>query len=68
MTILIVHSHHMGSRRRREKIYGEIITEYFPNMGKETLRLRKHRESHTQGETQTHTNQTDKNSVQRRKY
>ena len=36
------HSHHRGSRRRREKkgpekIFEEIITENFPNMGKETL-------------------------------
>ena len=42
-----------SSRRRRErekrpeKISEEIIAENFPNMGKETLKSRKHKESHT---------------------
>ena len=30
-----------------EKIFEEIIAENFPNMGKETLKSRKRRESHT---------------------
>ena len=30
-----------------EKIFEEIIVENFPNMGKEIVRSRKHRESHT---------------------
>ena len=33
--------------KRPEKIFEEIIAKNFPNMGKETLKLRKHRESHT---------------------
>ena len=43
-------SHQRGSRRRREKekIFEKIIAENFPNMGKETVKLRKHRESHTE--------------------
>ena len=37
-----------------EKIFEEIIGENFPNLGKEIIKYRKHRESHTryiQGET-----------------
>ena len=30
-----------------EKVFEEIIAENFPNMGKETLKLKKHREFHT---------------------
>ena len=30
-----------------EKIFEEIIVENFPNMGKEIVKSRKHRESHT---------------------
>ena len=45
------HSHYRGPRKRREKgpekIFEEIVAENFPNMGKETLKSRKHRESHT---------------------
>ena len=38
-----------GKERKKgpEKIFEEIIAKNFPNMGKETLKLRKHRESHT---------------------
>ena len=31
-----------------EKIFEEFVTENFPNMGKETLKWKKHREFHTQ--------------------
>ena len=34
-------------KKGTEKIFEEIIVENFPNMGKETLKSRKHRESHT---------------------
>ena len=41
-------------KKGTEKIFEEIIVENFPNMGKEIIKSRKHRESHTgqiQGET-----------------
>ena len=46
------HSNYRGPRRRREKkgsekIVEEIIVENFPKMGKEIVKFRKHRESHT---------------------
>ena len=46
------YSNYRGSRRRREKegsekIFEEIIVENFPNMGKEIINSRKHREYHT---------------------
>ena len=53
-------------RERTEKLFGEIIAENFPNMGKEILnqvpelqspRQDKQKEEHTR----THSNQTDKN-------
>ena len=34
-------------KKRTEKIFEEIIVENFPNMGKEIVKSRKHRESHT---------------------
>ena len=34
-------------KKGTEKIFEEIIVENFPNMGKEIVRSRKHRESHT---------------------
>ena len=33
-------------QNKPEKIFEEIIPKNFPNMGKETLKSRKHRESH----------------------
>ena len=46
------HSNYRGPRRRiekkgTEKIFEEIIVENFPNMGKEIIKSRKCRESHT---------------------
>ena len=41
-------------KKGTEKIFEEIIVENFPNMGKEIVKSRKHRESHTrkiQGQT-----------------
>ena len=34
-------------KKRSEKILEEIVVEYFPNMGNEIVKSRKHRESHT---------------------
>ena len=34
-------------KKGTEKIFEEIIVENFPNMGKEIVNSRKHRESHT---------------------
>ena len=34
-------------KKESEKIFEEIIVENFPNMGKEIVKSRKHRESHT---------------------
>ena len=34
-------------KKGSEKIFEEIIVENFPNMGKEIMKSRKHRESHT---------------------
>ena len=34
-------------KKGSEKIFEEIIVENFPNMGKEIVKSRKHRESHT---------------------
>ena len=34
-------------KKGTEKIFEEIIVENFPNMGKEIIKSRKHRESHT---------------------
>ena len=34
-------------KKGTKKIFEEIIVENFPNMGKETVKSRKHRESHT---------------------
>ena len=34
-------------KKGNEKIFEEIIVENFPNMGKEIIKSRKHRESHT---------------------
>ena len=34
-------------KKGSEKIFEEIIVENFPNMGKEIIKSRKHRESHT---------------------
>ena len=34
-------------KKGTEKIFEEIILESFPNMGKEIIKSRKHRESHT---------------------
>ena len=34
-------------KKGTEEIFEEIIVENFPNMGKETVKSRKHRESHT---------------------
>ena len=36
-----------GKKKGSEKIFDEIIAENFPNMGKEIVNSRKHRESHT---------------------
>ena len=48
-----------------EKIFEDIIVENFPNMGKEIVNSREHRESHTgkskEKHTKTHVNQTIKN-------
>ena len=45
-------------KKGTEKIFEEIIVKNFPNMGKEIVNSRKHRESHTgqiQGETHQNT-------------
>ena len=36
-----------GKEKRSEKIFEEIIVQNFPNMGKEIVKSKKHRESHT---------------------
>ena len=42
------------NKKDLEKIFEEIIVENFPNMGKEIVKSRKHREYHT-GKTQRET-------------
>ena len=52
-------------KKGTEKIFEEIIVGNFPNMGKEIVKSRKHRESHTdkskEKHAKTHINQTIKN-------
>ena len=44
--------------KKYEKIFEEIIVENFPNMEKEIIKSKKHKESHT-GKTQGETHQED---------
>ena len=44
---IIAISEEEEKKKGTEKIFEEIIVENFPNMGKEIVKSRKHRESHT---------------------